>query len=121
METAEQMGVKHGTPKQKCLSEDSGTTAQSISVTKGKRCWVHSDPYTGGKRSGKHAKPDATSATVNACAHTCAMPVTVLLHGESMQCETTLVKGDRDGERGAPHRLIRRLEQECWIDTKDST
>src|SRR5713101_3459806 len=74
METAEWMGVKRSAPKQKCLPEDSGTTARSIGITKGKHHQVYSDPYTGGKQSGKHAKPDVTSAAANAHAHACAMP-----------------------------------------------
>jgi len=49
-------------------------TVQSISIAKGKHCQVHSDPYAGGERSGKHAKPDVTSAAANVHAHTCAMP-----------------------------------------------
>jgi hypothetical protein len=49
-------------------------TVQSISIAKGKHCWVHSDPYAGGKRLGKQAKPDATSAAANAHAHACAIP-----------------------------------------------
>src|SRR6266851_6140272 len=63
-ETAKRMGVKRGAPKRKCppAPEERGVTAWSISIAKGKRRRVHSDPYTGGKRSGKHAKPDATSA-----------------------------------------------------------
>jgi hypothetical protein len=49
-------------------------TAQSIGIAKGKHCWVHSDPYAGGKRLGKQAKPDATSAAANVHAHACAIP-----------------------------------------------
>jgi len=49
VETAKQMGIKHGTLEQKCLPENSGTTVQSISVAKGKHHWVHSNPYTGGE------------------------------------------------------------------------
>ncbi len=34
METAEQMGIKHSAPKQKCLPEECGMTVQSIGVAK---------------------------------------------------------------------------------------
>jgi hypothetical protein len=60
METAKQMGVakksKHMSP-----AEDSGLTARSIGVVKGKRRRIHNDPYAGGERLGKRAKPDALS------------------------------------------------------------
>jgi hypothetical protein len=49
-------------------------TVQSIGVAKGKCRQVHSDPYTGGERSGKQAKPDAMSAAANAHARMCAIP-----------------------------------------------
>jgi hypothetical protein len=48
-ETAEQMGIKHRALKRKCLPEEHRMTAQSIGIAKGKRHWVHSDPYTGGE------------------------------------------------------------------------
>ncbi len=73
-ETAERMGVKHGARRRKCLPEERGITAQSISDAKGKRCQVHSDPYAGGERSGKWAKLDVTSAAANARARMCATP-----------------------------------------------
>jgi len=73
-ETAKRMGVKRRAPKRKCLPEERGMTAQSIGVAKGKRRLVHSDPYAGGERSGKRAKPDATSAAANARARACAVP-----------------------------------------------
>jgi hypothetical protein len=73
-ETAERMGVKRGARRRKCLPEERGITAQSIGAAKGKRRRVHSDPYAGGERSGKRAKPDATSAAANACARACAAP-----------------------------------------------
>ena len=41
---------------------------QSIGVAKGKRRRVHEDPYAGGERSGKRAKPDTLSAAANALA-----------------------------------------------------
>jgi hypothetical protein len=64
-ETAERMGVKRGAPKRKCLPEESGTTARSIGIAKGKRRRVHTDPYAGGERSGKRAKPDAMSPALD--------------------------------------------------------
>ena len=73
-ETAERMGVKRGAAKRKCLPEERGITAQSIGVAKGKRRRVHNDPYAGGERSGKRAKPGATSAAANAHARACAIP-----------------------------------------------
>ncbi len=63
-ETAKQMGIT----KSKCLrpaAEDSRLTARSIGVVKGKCHRIHNDPYAGGERSGKCAKPDAPS-TANA-------------------------------------------------------
>ncbi len=63
-ETAKQMGVTKKSSK--CLhpAEDSGLTAWSIGVVKGKRHRIHNDPYARGERLGKRAKPDAPS-TVN--------------------------------------------------------
>jgi hypothetical protein len=63
-ETAERMGVKRA-PRRKCLPEERGLTERSIGVAKGKRRRVHDDPYAGGERSGKRAKPDAVSAEAN--------------------------------------------------------
>ena len=54
------MGVKH-VPKW-CLPDEHGLTHRSISAAKGKRRRTYVDPYAGGKRSGKHAKPDARVA-----------------------------------------------------------
>jgi hypothetical protein len=72
-ETAERMGVKRA-PKHKRLPEERGLTERSIGATKGKRISVYSDPYAGGERSGKRAKPDALSAVANACARTSVHP-----------------------------------------------
>jgi hypothetical protein len=72
-EMAEHMGIKQA-PKCKWLPEECGLTEQSISATKGKCICVYSDPYARGKRSGKHAKPDALSAVVNAHAHASVHP-----------------------------------------------
>jgi hypothetical protein len=63
-ETAERMGVKKA-PKRCCLPEERGLMDRSIGVAKGKRRRVYSDPYAGGERSGKCAKPDALSAAAN--------------------------------------------------------
>jgi hypothetical protein len=75
-ETAERMGVKRA-PKRKRqrLPEERGLTEQSIGVAKGKRRRVHEDPYAGGERSGKRAKPDALSAAANALARASASTV----------------------------------------------
>jgi hypothetical protein len=62
-ETAERMGVKRSS-KRKCPPEECGLTARSIGVAKAKHR-IHTDPYTGGERSGKRAKPDAMSAAAN--------------------------------------------------------
>jgi hypothetical protein len=56
METAEQMGLK--CPKHR-LPDEIRLTNQSIGIAKGKCHRIYKDPYTGGERSGKHAKPDA--------------------------------------------------------------
>jgi len=61
METAKQMGVAKKLSKHPHPAEDSGLTARSIGVVKGKRRRIHNDPYAGGERSGKRAKPDAPS------------------------------------------------------------
>ena len=58
-ETTKQMGVTKS--KCPCPAKDSGLTAWSISVVKGKHHYIHNDPYTGGEQSGKHTKPDALS------------------------------------------------------------
>jgi hypothetical protein len=73
METAVRMGIKKA-PKRKRLPEERGLTERSIGVAKGKCHCIHNDPYAGGERSGKHAKPDALSTVANAHACTCAPP-----------------------------------------------
>ena len=70
-ETAEQMGVKRA-PKCR-LPGERGLTERSIGARKGKRK-TYADPYAGGERSGKRAKPDAQSATANARARPPPMP-----------------------------------------------
>ena len=64
-ETAERMGVKRA-PTRKRLPEERGITERAIGAAKGKRQRIHQDPYAGGERSGKRAKPDALSAEANA-------------------------------------------------------
>ena len=57
-ETAERMGAKK-IPRCPCLADEHGLTERSIGAVKGKRKHIHNDPYAGGERSGKRAKPDA--------------------------------------------------------------
>jgi hypothetical protein len=57
-ETAERMGAKK-IPRRPCLADERGLTERSIGAVKGKRKRIHNDPYAGGERSGKRAKPDA--------------------------------------------------------------
>ena len=64
-ETAKQMGVTNKSSNRPRPAEESGLTARCIGVVKGKRRRIHNDPYAGGERSGKRAKPDAPS-TANA-------------------------------------------------------
>ena len=45
------------------------TSMECISVVKGKHLCKNIDPYAGGERSGKRAKPDAVSAAANGLAH----------------------------------------------------
>lgn len=66
-ETAERMGAKKA-PRRRCLPEERGLTERSIGVVKGKRKRLHNDPYAGGERSGKRARPDALSQAANASA-----------------------------------------------------
>jgi hypothetical protein len=64
-ETAKHMGVKRA-PRPKWLPEEHGLTEQCIGVAKGKKQHLYQDPYAGGERSGKHAKPDALSPVATA-------------------------------------------------------
>jgi hypothetical protein len=63
-ETARLMGVKRA-PRRKCLPEERGMTERAVSAVNRKRSRIDSDPYAGGERSGKRAKPDALSAEAN--------------------------------------------------------
>ena len=62
-ETAKAMGVKKAAKRR--LPEEIGLTEKAIGPTKGKRRRVYTDPYAGGERPGRLAKPDAVSATAN--------------------------------------------------------
>ena len=65
METAERMGVQNA-PKRKRLPENQGISEWSIGSRKGKHTRIHNDPYAGGERSGRCAKPNVVSAAANA-------------------------------------------------------
>jgi len=49
METAKQMGTAKKLTKRTRSAKDTGLTARSIGVVKGKCCRIHNDPYTGGE------------------------------------------------------------------------
>ena len=71
-ETAERMGVRKASKrKQRPVGGDTNTE-RCIGAVKGKRTRKISDPYAGGERSGKRAKPDAVSAVANEQARTVA-------------------------------------------------
>jgi hypothetical protein len=61
METAKQMGITKKSSKCPHPAEDSGPTAWSIGIVKGKRRCIHNDPYAGGERSRKCTRPNAPS------------------------------------------------------------
>jgi hypothetical protein len=63
-ETARRMGAKK-VPRPR-LPEERGLTERSLGAVKGKRKRLHNDPYAGGERSGKRAKPDAVSRAARA-------------------------------------------------------
>jgi hypothetical protein len=76
-ETATCMGIKCACtpkPKQKCLPKERGMTAWAIGIANRKRHHTYSDPYAGGERLGKWAKPNALSAEANRHAHVCVPP-----------------------------------------------
>jgi len=64
------MGVK----KHRRLPEEVRPTVEAIGTAKGKRCLVYTDPYAGGERPGRLAKPDAVSTVANQKARSCAAP-----------------------------------------------
>ena len=70
-ETAKAMGIKKAAKHR--LPEEIGLTEKAIGPTKGKRRWVYTDPYAGGKRPGRLAKPDAVSTTANDLACECVL------------------------------------------------
>jgi hypothetical protein len=90
METAKQMGIT----KSKCLcpAEDSRLTAQCISIVKGKHHHIHNDPYAGGERLGKHAKPNAPSS-INAAPPTVKSTPSITLLGPVTVPPPTSVPG----------------------------
>ncbi|KAH9163689.1 hypothetical protein EDB89DRAFT_1912548 [Lactarius sanguifluus] len=74
METAESMGVKRAVKRHR-LPEEVGLTEKTIGAAKGKRHRVYTDPYAGGERPGKLAKPDALSEAANQKARACTPPL----------------------------------------------
>jgi len=74
-ETAKRMGVRKA-PKWKHGPVGGNTAEKCIGAVKGKRSHKHStsDPYAGGERSGKRAKPDAVSAAANESARAVPAP-----------------------------------------------
>jgi hypothetical protein len=89
-ETAKQMGVTKS--KRPRPAEDSGLTARSIGVVKGKRRRIHNDPYAGGERSGRRAKPDAAS-TANAAPPTVKSTPTIPVQARATAPPPTSVPG----------------------------
>jgi hypothetical protein len=74
-ETAMCMGIKCArAPKQKCLPKECRMIAWAIGIANRKHCCTYSDPYAGGKCSGKWAKPDVLSAKANRHACACVPP-----------------------------------------------
>lgn len=71
-ETARAMGVKRVAKRR--LPEEVGLTEKAIGPAKGKRRRVYTDPYAGGERPGRLAKPDAVSASANQQARERALP-----------------------------------------------
>jgi hypothetical protein len=69
METAKKMGTQKAV-KRRRPPKEVGLTEKTIGIAKGKHCRVYTDPYAGGERPGKLAKPNAVSAAANQKAHT---------------------------------------------------
>jgi len=61
---AQRMGARKP-PKRKHSPADENNTEWCISPVKGKCTHKYTDPYAGGKRSGKRAKPDAVFSAAN--------------------------------------------------------
>ena len=76
-ETAEHMGQPRKASKCTHGPVSGNTATEHIGHAKGKRSRKYTDPYAGGKRSGKCAKPDVVSAAANTVAHT-AVPAPAL-------------------------------------------
>jgi hypothetical protein len=70
-ETAERMMWKRA-PKRR-LPGEHGLTERSIGAPRKRKC-LYVDPYAGGERSGRHAKPDALSVEANARARVLQIP-----------------------------------------------
>ena len=82
-ETAEHMGFSKAPKcKHSPVSGNTSSAEQCIGAAKGKH-HKYTDLYAGGKRSGKHTKPDVVSTTANTLAHTAmpapAVPVSAVL------------------------------------------
>ena len=88
-ETANQIGITKKSSNHPCPAEESGLTAQSIGIVKGKHHHIHNDPYARGERSGKHVKPNAPS-TVNAAPPTVTPGITLPGPMISVQAHTTV-------------------------------
>ena len=73
-ETAERMGVRKA-PKRNHGPVGGNTAEKCIGPVKGKRPRKYNDPYAGGERSGKRAKPDAVSAAANESARAVPTPI----------------------------------------------
>jgi len=71
-EMAQRMGARKP-PKRKHSPANENNAERCIGAAKGKCACKYTDLYAGGERLGKHAKPDAVSATANERAHA-AMP-----------------------------------------------
>ena len=76
-ETAERMGVRKASKRKQSLVGGNTNTERCIGAVKGKHTRKISDPYAGGERSGKRAKPDAVSAAANEQARTAAPTLAV--------------------------------------------
>ena len=68
METVERIGIKKAV---KChqLPEEAGLTQKAIGAAKSKCCQVYTDPYAGGERPGRLARPNVVMATTNQRVH----------------------------------------------------
>jgi len=76
-ETAKRMGQPRKASKHTHGPVSGNTATERIGHAKGKRSRKYTDPYAGGERSGKCAKPDAVSAATNTVARA-AVPAPAL-------------------------------------------